>query len=399
MTEDKNIECKQAEYTQRLSDEERSRMESAQAEAVLNLGNRIRFCCNARTRECIGDELLPEVCPIRNGQIIPIEEWIYRDDLPELQQKFDELLAGKLNSVLLEYRTDYFGSLRYYRVAATLVVKDNGEKMITGAVQDITRNTEKDAKSQVPQSFWGEQMDTLPILFFVKDTDLRYLFANRRFQTFTGHRLEDIVGKTDEEIDPDWAQYRDEELQTFQSKEVCLFENQARSATGETRYFHTLKWQDTDANGHRVLLGISIDETARRLLLNDLKTANECMSAFFNIEDDTARLRHIMELFTRHLGASHCIVSLFDKTTGMATCMQEYVVPGKGEYLFRNARAVPFSADAPWYRSLMENTLLAIPNVQAPEASNLLGPLVSVFRRTIFPKFPDRRLLIGRVKS
>ena len=333
-----------------------------------------RFYGSYETRKYEGSELLSELCPMSDGYMLPFEKWVHHDDLPGLTRKFDELSAGKIDVIEHEFRTDYFGSLRYCQF---LIARADGaaKGTVNGVVHDMTEVVSKRKTRAADREFWEASFDSMPALFFVKDADddFRYLFANRAFCGFTRKNLDEIIGKTDKEIIPDRVGYLNEDIESLHSNTAELFENEVVSPDGDLVCFHTLKWRRIGHNGHKLIYAVGHDVTSHQLMIADLKFVNDCVPMFSNMNDARSTLRIIIELLCEHLGAARGFIVDFDREKKTVHCVQEYVAHGQGTYLFFNDKEIPFTDEEVWYQRLVDEHFIAIPNTDAKKTETQLG--------------------------
>ncbi|MGA1237190.1 MAG: PAS domain S-box protein [Limisphaerales bacterium] len=74
--------------------------------------------------------------------------------------------------------------------------------VFTGFLRDITERKRFEEALRASQSLYSSLVESLPQNVFRKDSHSRLTFANGRFCTTMGKRLEDIIGRTDEEFFP-----------------------------------------------------------------------------------------------------------------------------------------------------------------------------------------------------
>lgn len=369
-------ECKMRAIEEVYSNQVKIRTSSAQLEAATEMVSLAYFQINMQTRECSGSKLFPSLCPLRGGLAPLPEEWVYPADLDNVNACFDSLVGGSRESALINFRTAYFGDMRYYRMALSKDLNSAGDHILNGVMQDVTHVIRDQQRLEAKERFWEESINAIPVLFYAKDADddFRYVFANRYFLDFTGKRIDEIIGKTDEEITPTGGKYRAEDELAVQSEDARSFENEAVAGNGAVRYFHTIKRRDVGADGRRLLMGIGSDVTQQRQMIRDLQIANNCMTAYFEADDADSAICQMMGTLCGHLGASHCFLMSFDYGTMTTRCEEEYVAPGKGKALFGSSEPMPFSIYDDWYISYLKNKILDIPDIVTDrEASSLLG--------------------------
>lgn len=369
-------ECKMRAIAEVYASQSKIRTSTAQLEAAAEIASLAYFQINTRTRACTGSKLFHDLWPTQNGWCPHPDAWIVSEDIPAVKREFDALRAHEKENIVLTFRTKYFGELRYYRIAASIIRETTGDDMVNGVVQNITRMIQDQRKVQAQEEFWQQAIDTIPVLFYVKDADhdLRYLFANKYFLSYTHQSLTDLIGKTDEEITPSCGLYHSEDLQALESEEPLSFENEFIQPDGTTRYFHTIKRRRIDNLGRKYLMGIGLDVTDQSISSQDLQVANDCMSAFVELNKPDLALRRIMTTLCTRLSASYCFLMSFNYKHMTATCEFELCIHPEGPSLFARApRAMSFTTSTTWHQTYMSNRILDIPDVaHDPEALHLL---------------------------
>jgi PAS domain S-box-containing protein len=79
-------------------------------------------------------------------------------------------------------------------------VPREGVPIFTGFLRDITERKRFEEALRASQSLYSSLVESLPQNVFRKDTNSRLTFANGRFCNTMGKRLEDLIGRTDEEF-------------------------------------------------------------------------------------------------------------------------------------------------------------------------------------------------------
>lgn len=118
-------------------------------------------------------------------------------------------------------------------------------------------------------------LDNVNADIFLKDTEGRYLFANRHTREFFGKSMEDIVGKTDEAFfdAASAAQIRSNDHQVLvEGRTVRTEESNLRTVDGEPKTFLTVKLPLRDEAGNiYALCGISTDITDRKRMEDQMR--------------------------------------------------------------------------------------------------------------------------------
>lgn len=97
------------------------------------------FRLQVKTREVTGSRDLGELWPVENGKLIAPERWVYGEDLAQFNRAFEEMVAnGNANANCIDYRSVYYGEMRYYRLRATADRGDARKSGLVGVIQDVT---------------------------------------------------------------------------------------------------------------------------------------------------------------------------------------------------------------------------------------------------------------------
>jgi len=115
------------------------------------------------------------------------------------------------------------------------------------------------ASEQLFQTF----MNSGPFMSFLKDADGRFLYYNRLFAEKLGITREEWIGRLDYELFPAEMSkgYREYDRQVLESNSLCMVTEPTINADGTISYWKTYKFPCTDANGARLIGGVSLDVT------------------------------------------------------------------------------------------------------------------------------------------
>jgi PAS domain S-box-containing protein len=167
-------------------------------------------------------------------------------------------------------------SERFVHILKTAVRDATGKVIgVQGISWDVTarklaeeERRKAEAALRESEALYHSLVESLPCSVFRKDLEGRFTFANQRFCELVGRPLEQLLGKTDFDINPsDLAEkYRRDDRKVIETGGVFedIEEHLSVEARGE-RYVHTLKTAVRDAAGKVIgMQGICWDVTARK---------------------------------------------------------------------------------------------------------------------------------------
>jgi PAS domain S-box-containing protein len=201
---------------------------------------------------------------------------------PEDIEKLINLVANNNQAFDIEYRIiQPNGSMRWIRDQAFPLKDETGAVYrVVGIAEDITKSKETTVALKQSQNFLRQIIDTNPNLIFVKDLQERFVLANRAFAEIYGTTVEELIGKTEADFNPnlDEVAYcnsiNQQVMTTLQP--YTIPEKMIITATGETRYFQIIKSPLIAADGKAYqILGVSTDITERKRAEEEIHKAWE----------------------------------------------------------------------------------------------------------------------------
>ena len=167
------------------------------------------------------------------------DEWFRRvhpDDLPRVDAEMERHLRGETPIYQCEYRMFHRdGSVRWVRSFATASRDKDGRPIhLAGSHEDITNSKQR-------EQFYLQVLDSFPGLVWVKNKDLKFEFVNQGLADAFGHPKQDILGKGDEDFNPD-------------SSQVARFQADDRTVLATQRPLHISEEVLTDHLGHEHIL-------------------------------------------------------------------------------------------------------------------------------------------------
>ncbi|HEY9646559.1 MAG TPA: PAS domain S-box protein [Chroococcidiopsis sp.] len=146
---------------------------------------------------------------------------------------------------------------------------DNGQPLrVLGISTDISDRKQVEETLKRQQAFLRSVIDIPPNLIFAKDYNGHFVLANQATAEIYGTTVEDLIGKTDADFNPNLAEvelFLKDDRNVIQTGQAKLIEETVTSAAGETRCFQTIKTPIESLDGQSVfVLGIATDITDRK---------------------------------------------------------------------------------------------------------------------------------------
>ena len=161
------------------------------------------------------------------------------------------------------------GSVRDVEVfSSKIVVK--GKDLLHSIVHDITERKQAENALRDSEEQFDKFMNHLPSVVFIKDSESRLIYANTSLKELFGWH--DAIGKRTEELLPAGiaAQMVEDDKRVMEKGPVVVHER-VIDINGVEHYYETHKFPFYRENGEVMLGGISIDETERRFVEQELQ--------------------------------------------------------------------------------------------------------------------------------
>ena len=240
-------------------------------------------------------------------------DFIPEEDIPVLMAALAEVTDGRQVSVEGSYLAKGGRRLRCVNTAALLRDGDGDPLGICGVVVDTT---ERD-RGPKDRELWSQALlNTLPQKVFVKDMDLRFIFANRNFSA-DFELSDELIGKTVYDFySRELADgYTTDDRQVLQSGETMEVE-EAYTQGGEEFRVHMVKTPLRDGDGNITgLLGIFWDITEHKRVEDKLRDASEYAQ---NIVSTVREPLVVLDDKFRVISANRSFYSTFDVTPEMS---------------------------------------------------------------------------------
>jgi PAS domain S-box-containing protein len=241
-------------------------------------------------------------------------------------------------------------------------------------------------------------LENIPAIFAAKDAndDYRYIAWNKASETFYGISAEDIIGRTDSEIEvfkPLAEQFHQEHLVLAQTGSIRK-NQKLRTKDGREREFAVEVCQVQTQNTSLVLiLGFDITEEGRReleyiKLSEQLETYvaqerlfNSCLESIILSDDDDVALQNVQRTIAKWFGAERCCIFQFDKANSRVRPVIEWTTPtiiGKAK-LFTD---IPMQKSNAWLEHFDESPLQVIADVNNSKRPVIPAELLDILSST-----------------
>ena len=205
------------------------------------------------------------------------------------------------------------GGQRWYthrlRLRAEELAKVVDER--TKSLQDeIAERKRAEGELESQRAFLRQVIDISPNFIFVKDREGRFTLANRALAESCSRTVEEILGKTDLDINPNTEQanaFRRDDFEVMETlREKVIPEEPNTGPAGETRWLQTVKRPIASPDGKSVhLLGVATDITERKQAEQQLHlqaTALESAANAIVITDRQGVILWVNAAFTKLTG-------------------------------------------------------------------------------------------------
>lgn len=241
----------------------------------------------------------------------PFTEIIHPEDFFKAVESFQKTLNGKPETVELRVRAKS-GDYLVGEFISVPLIEDGKIVGELGIARDVTSRKKYEEDLQRISTTLQALIQATPDIVYLKDLERRNLIVNAAFEKLTGLKVDDIVGKKDEEIFP-----RDLAEQCRKSDEIVLrkgvavrVEEYTVNEKGDKRFFDTIKVPVFGKDGKIVgLIGVSRDITERKLMEEKLREREELFRSVVEnshdgiaIIDENYRITYANDVLTEILG-------------------------------------------------------------------------------------------------
>lgn len=204
-------------------------------------------------------------------------DFTYPDDIGKNIEQVQQMVRGEISGFRMEKRfIRKNGDVILTNMTVALIRDRDGVPLYSMAmIEDITERKQSEMLLKAQQEFLRRLIDTVPNLIFVKDQAGRFTLVNHATANLYQTTIEDLVGKTDADFNPNQAeaeQFLAADREVIATMSTRILEETVTSADGKPHYFQTIKTPIMSIDGHsREILGVATDISDRKQMEEQLR--------------------------------------------------------------------------------------------------------------------------------
>lgn len=190
-------------------------------------------------------------------------DFVHPNDHDQLSLAQEAQPDRSASTIRVRHKNDQW---RVLSISATSIHDVSGAPVLVYNARDVTQEQQAQEDIATQQRFLREVIDTIPHLIFAKDPEGRFTLANQALAKLTGLSVDDILGKTDLEINvspEDAARFRRDDQEVLNTRsEKRILDEPLTIVDGRTHWYRAIKRPLFDVQGAvRQVLGISFEIT------------------------------------------------------------------------------------------------------------------------------------------
>ena len=265
--------------------------------------------CNERTLEIYGykrDELISKGVPD-----ISLNQYPYNEE--EANKKIQE--AINVGTQTFEWVAKKKNGEHFWVEVSLRYIELSSEKRILAVVRDISERKRMEAALHEQEEIFNHLMENSPVYVFFKDENMRAIRLSRNYEQMFSRPLNEIIGKTMDELFPSELAksiIEDDKKILHEGKTVVVDEEL------NGRYYTTIKFPILIDGKPRYLAGYTIDITERKIAEEELISIKDNLENI--VEERTLELENqVQKLDKSQKAMLYMVEDLNDLTSDLKT--------------------------------------------------------------------------------
>ncbi len=220
---------------------------------------------------------------------------------------------------------------------------------IEGIARDITEHKWVEEALRESEARFRTMADTAPVLIWMADTTLEFIFFNRSWERFTGRAIEEELGNAwlDGIHPDDLAAYRDTYTAAFHAQREFNIEHRLRRSDGEYRWvLNSGVPRFTPDGSFSGYIGSCIDITERKQAEERLRFLAEAGNVLSSSLDYEATLSNVARLVVPDT-ADWCAIDMVNAAGDIELLALAHIDPEKVQWGHELRRRYPVDLNAP----------------------------------------------------
>lgn len=207
-----------------------------------------------------------------------VTDWTADHDLARNAEEVRKCLErGIVRGLEVDY-VDPKGAITPVEINATVVKTSEGVRILT-LCKDITPRRDVERSLRNIENLFQLFLEYSPVYFFFKDAELRPILLSRNFEQMLGKPLDQILGRTMEELfPPDLAQSMIEDDRRIIQDDALVRVDEAMGG----KYFSTIKFPVKQEGRPTFLAGLTIDITDQKKAEEALRQSEKTFRSLFD---------------------------------------------------------------------------------------------------------------------